>query len=319
MRIGIDAMGGDFAPKECIKAVLSQANALDCDSQFFVFGEQSALKDYATDLNHPKITVVHTGESISMGEHATKAVASKKEASINVGMRYLAEDMIDAFLGAGNTGAMMVSALYQVKTITGIERPALSSVLPQQSGVTGVLLDVGANSDVKPETLAKFAVLGSEYAKAVYGIKNPRVGLLNIGEEEEKGNILTKGAFPILAGQTGINFVGNVEGRHLFSDVVDVAVCDGFTGNVVVKTCEGFFYNLLKRGVEDEFLTNFNFEHYGGTPILGVKKPVIVGHGITKAKTFCNMIKLAQNVVNSNLIAKIEQSFSEATNSEMHS
>jgi glycerol-3-phosphate acyltransferase PlsX len=315
MRIGIDAMGGDFAPKECIKAVLEEASVENCEYQFFIFGEQKALSEYHDVLIHPKITVIHTGDSIGMGEHATKAVASKKESSINVGMHYLATDQIDAFLGAGNTGAMMVSALYQVKTITGIERPALSSVLPQQSGTTGVLLDVGANSDVKPETLAKFAVLGSEYAKAVYGIKNPRVGLVNIGEEKEKGNLLTKGAFPLLKDQNGINFIGNVEGRHLFNDKVDVAVCDGFTGNVIVKSCEGFFYNLLKRGVEDDFLNKFNFEHYGGTPILGIKKPVIIGHGITKAKTFRNMIKLSKSVVDSNLISKIELSFSETTSS----
>ena len=315
MRIGIDAMGGDFAPKECIKAVLEEASVKNCEYQFFIFGEKKALSEYQYALKHPRITVIHTGDSIGMGEHATKAVASKKEASINVGMHYLATDQIDAFLGAGNTGAMMVSALYQVKTITGIERPALSSVLPQQSGTTGVLLDVGANSDVKPETLAKFAVLGSEYAKAVYGIENPRVGLINIGEEEEKGNLLTKGAFPLLKDQNGINFIGNVEGRHLFNDKVDVAVCDGFTGNVIVKSCEGFFYNLLKRGVEDEFLNKFNFEHYGGTPILGIKKPVIIGHGITKAKTFRNMIKLSKSVVDSNLISKIELSFSETTSS----
>jgi glycerol-3-phosphate acyltransferase PlsX len=315
MRIGIDAMGGDFAPKECIKAVLEEASVENCEYQFFIFGEQKALSEYHDVLIHPKITVIHTGDSIGMGEHATKAVASKKESSINVGMHYLATDQIDAFLGAGNTGAMMVSALYQVKTITGIERPALSSVLPQHSGTTGVLLDVGANSDVKPETLAKFAVLGSEYAKAVYGIKNPRVGLVNIGEEKEKGNLLTKGAFPLLKDQNGINFIGNVEGRHLFNDKVDVAVCDGFTGNVIVKSCEGFFYNLLKRGVEDDFLNKFNFEHYGGTPILGIKKPVIIGHGITKAKTFRNMIKLSKSVVDSNLISKIELSFSETTSS----
>jgi len=313
MRIGIDAMGGDFAPKECIKAVLEEASVKNCEYQFFIFGEQKALNEYLEDLTHPKITVIYTGESIGMGEHATKAVASKKESSINVGMHYLATDQIDAFLSAGNTGAVMVSALYQVKTISGIERPALSSVLPQQSGTKGVLLDVGANSDLKPETLAKFAVLGSEYAKAVYGIKNPRVGLINIGEEEEKGNMLTKGAYPLLKDQNGINFIGNVEGRHLFNDKVDVAVCDGFTGNVIVKSCEGFFYNLLKRGVEDDFLDKFNFEHYGGTPILGIKKPVIVGHGITKAKTFRNMIKLSKNVVDSNLISKIELSFSATT------
>jgi glycerol-3-phosphate acyltransferase PlsX len=313
MKIGIDAMGGDFAPAECVKAVVSEANQEDNKLHFFLFGEEEALSTYAAELNHPNITIVHTGKSIGMAEHATKAVVSKKDSSINVGMLYLSEDKIDAFLSAGNTGAMMVSALYQVKTIPGIDRPALSSVLPQQSGVTGVLLDVGANSDLKPETLAKFAVLGSEYAKAVYGIKNPRVGLVNIGAEEEKGNLLTKATFPLLKEKKGINFIGNVEGRDLFNDLVDVAVCDGFTGNVIVKTCEGFFYNLLKRGVEDDFLTKFNFEHYGGTPILGVKKPVIIGHGITKEKTFLNMIKLSKNVVESDLISKIELSFSETT------
>ena len=313
MNVGIDAMGGDFAPKECINAVVKEANAEKCESQFFVFGEPEALKEYTEDLNHPNITVVPSGESISMGEHAIKAVSTKKDSSINIGMHFLAEGKIDTFLGAGNTGAMMVSALYNVKGIPGIDRPALSSVLPQQSGVTGVLVDVGANSDVKPETIAKFAILGTEYAKAVYGIKNPRVGLVNIGEEEEKGNSVTKAAFPILKSQKGINFIGNVEGRHLFNDKVDVAVCDGFTGNVIVKTCEGFFYNLLKRGVEDDFLSKFNFQNYGGTPILGIKKSVIVGHGISNSKTFSNMIKLAKNVVESELISKIEISISETT------
>ena len=313
MRIGIDAMGGDFAPDECIKAVVAEANLEDCDSHFYLFGEQDALKSYSKDLEHPNITVIYSGESIGMSEHATKAVASKKDASINLAMGYLANDKIDVFAGAGNTGAMMVSALYNIKTIPGIERPALSTVLPQKSGITGVLLDVGLNSDVKPETLARFAVLGSEFAKAVYNISNPRVGLLSIGEEKEKGNILTKAAYPLLEQQAGINFLGNVEGRHLFEDIADVVVCDGFTGNIIVKTCEGFFYNLLKRGVQDDFLNRFNFENYGGTPILGIKKPVIVGHGISKAKTFRNMIKLSKNVVDSKLISKIELSFSEST------
>lgn len=313
MKIGIDAMGGDFAPEECVKALAEELKNDETKNHFFVFGEEQELSKYKAELDHPNVTIVHSGESIGMGEHATKAVASKKDSSINVGMHYLANNQIDAFIGAGNTGAMMVSALYNVKTIDGIERPALSSVLPQRSGTTGVLLDVGANSDLKPEMMAKFAVLGSEFAKAVYNIENPRVGLVNIGEEEEKGNIFTKAAFPYLKEKKGINFIGNIEGRHLFDDMVDVAVCDGFTGNVIVKTCEGFFYNLLRRGVEDDFLNKFNFEHYGGTPILGIKKPVIIGHGISRAKTFRKMIKLAKNVVESDLISKIELSFSQTT------
>ena len=315
MNVGIDAMGGDYAPKECVSAVVKSATDAQGDSHYFVFGEPNALAPFSAELEHPHITVIPTGDSITMGENPIKAVSAKKDSSINVGMHFLATGKIDTFLGAGNTGAMMVSALYNLKAIPGIDRPALSSVLPQRDGTTGVLVDVGANSDVKPETLAKFAILGTEYAKAVYGIENPRVGLVNIGEEEEKGNAMTKAAFPLLKAQKGINFIGNVEGRDLFNEKVDVAVCDGFTGNVIVKTCEGFFYNLLKRGVEDDFLNNFNFQNYGGTPILGVKKSVIVGHGISNSKTFLNMIKLAKDVVESELISKIELSVSAATKS----
>jgi glycerol-3-phosphate acyltransferase PlsX len=310
MRIGIDAMGGDFAPDECIKGVIEELQYGDPSDTYIIYGEEIALKPFMSDLSHERIEVVYSGESIGMSEHATKAVASKKDSSINIGTAHLAAGKIDAFAGAGNTGAMMVSSLYNVKTIKDIERPALTTVLPQRSGITGVLLDVGANADVKPETLVRFAILGSVYAKAVYGIESPRVGLLNIGEEPEKGNILTKAAFPLLSTTGKIDFIGNVEGRDIFNDVADVVVCDGFTGNIVVKTCEGFFYNLLKRGVKDEFLDKFNFENYGGSAILGIKKPVIVGHGISKGNTFRNMIKLSKNVVDSNLISKIESSFS---------
>ena len=312
MKIGIDAMGGDFAPKECIAALQNfvDLNGQD-ETQFVVYGQKEALDQFHEITNHRKIHMVYTGDSIGMSEHATKAVAAKRDSSINVGIGHLEAGQIDAFIGAGNTGAMMVSSLYTLKTIPGIERPALSTVLPQKSGITGVLLDVGANSDVKPESLARFAVLGTEYAKAVYGIQNPRVALLNIGEESEKGNLLTKAAYPLLSKQDHIHFIGNIEGRDIFNDLADVVVCDGFTGNVVVKTCEGFFYNLLKRGIEDDFLNRFNFDNYGGTPILGVRKPVIVGHGISKRETFSKMIKLAKDVVESELISKIETSFSE--------
>lgn len=309
MRIGIDAMGGDFAPSECIKGVLAEVAENQSDT-FVVYGEEEALRPYLVELDAAGVEIVFCGESIGMSEHATKAVAAKKESSINLGTYHLAVNKLDAFAGAGNTGAMMVSSLYNVKPITNIERPALTTVLPQRSGITGVLLDVGANADVKPETLVRFSILGSVYAKAVYGIDTPRVGLLNIGEEKEKGNLLTKTAYPLLEDETKIRFIGNVEGRDIFNDVADVVVCDGFTGNIVVKTCEGFFYNLLKRGVQDDFLNRFNFEHYGGSAILGIKKPVIVGHGISKSNTFRNMIKLAKNVVDSNLISKIESSFS---------
>ena len=170
------------------------------------------------------------------------------------------------------------------------------------------MLDVGANADVKPETLKQFAELGSLYAQHVLKIENPKVALLSIGEEKEKGNLLTLATYNLLEDLRNIHFVGNVEGRDLFNDKADVVVCDGFTGNVVLKTCEGFFYNLLKRGLKDDYLDRFNFTNYGGSPILGINKPVIIGHGISKANTIVNMIRLARDVVSSGLVDKIKSS-----------
>jgi glycerol-3-phosphate acyltransferase PlsX len=306
MKIGIDAMGGDFAPLEVVNAALEHSK--DSAVKLVLYGEKDALSEFENALHNAGVQIVLCGNSITMGEHGAKAVVTKKDSSINVGMAHLGEGVLDAFVGSGNTGAMMVSAMYNIKTIGAIDRPALSTVLPQVSGVTGLLLDVGANADVKPETLVNFAILGTEFVQTVYNIQNPRVGLLNIGEEEEKGNNFTRAAFPLLKANKVINFIGNIEGRHLFNDMVDVVVCDGFTGNIVVKTCEAMYYNLAKRQVNDEFLDRFNFKYYGGTPILGVKKPVIVGHGISKAGTIKNMINLAKDVVMSDLSAKIERS-----------
>lgn len=223
-----------------------------------------------------------------------------------VGLKMLMEGRLDGFASAGNTGAMMVGSLYTVKTIDGIFRPAISTILPRPSGKHGVMLDVGANADVKPDVLVQFANIGTIYAKSILGIENPTVGLLSIGEEKEKGNILTQATYPLLEDDRYINFIGNVEGRDLFTDKADVVVCDGYTGNVILKACEGMCYQLMKRGVKDDYLNQFNFENYGGSPILGVNKPVIIGHGISKAKTFVNMLKLTKDVIVSNLIDSIK-------------
>jgi len=193
-----------------------------------------------------------------------------------------------------------------VKAIEGVIRPSLSTLVPKIEGGTGLLLDVGANSDVKPDVLLQFAELGSLYCKHVLKIEEPKVGLLSIGHEREKGNLLTQAAFPLLEESRSLNFIGNLEGRDLFLNTCDVIVCDGFTGNVVLKTCEGFFYQLKKRGVNDEFLDRFNFTDYGGTSILGVNKPVIIGHGISKSDTFVNMLRLSKQIVQSRLIDKIK-------------
>jgi glycerol-3-phosphate acyltransferase PlsX len=277
--------------------------------EVILFGDEPLLKQTLSELDcNIKFNIVHAPEVIGMAEHPTKAVSQKRHSSINIGLKMLSEGEIDAFAGAGNTGAMMVSSLYSVRAIEGIQRPSISTVLPKIDGSTGVMLDVGANADVKPETLKQFAVLGSLYAQHVLKIENPKVALLSIGEEKEKGNLLTLATYNLLEDLRNIHFVGNVEGRDLFNDKADVVVCDGFTGNVVLKTCEGFFYNLLKRGLKDDYLDRFNFTNYGGSPILGINKPVIIGHGISKANTIVNMIRLARDVVSSGLVDKIKSS-----------
>lgn len=308
MKIGLDAMGGDYAPLEVIKGAIQAATESDLSNvEVILFGDEPLLKQTLSELDcNIKFNIVHAPEVIGMAEHPTKAVSQKRLSSINIGLKMLSEGEIDAFAGAGNTGAMMVSSLYSVRAIEGIQRPSISTVLPKIDGSTGVMLDVGANADVKPETLKQFAVLGSLYAQHVLKIEKPKVALLSIGEEKEKGNLLTLAAFNLLEDLRNIHFVGNVEGRDLFNDKADVVVCDGFTGNVVLKTCEGFFYNLLKRGIKDDYLDRFNFTNYGGSPILGINKPVIIGHGISKANTIVNMIRLARDVVSSGLVDKIK-------------
>jgi glycerol-3-phosphate acyltransferase PlsX len=310
MKIGIDVMGGDFAPEQTIKGVVEALSTPDLsDVQLTLIGDESVIKEQLgdTDLTN-RVEIVHASEVIGMAEHPTRAISQKRNSSINVGLKMLAEGGLDGFAGAGNTGAMMVGALYTVKAIDGILRPSLTTLVPKIDGTNGLMLDVGANADVKPDVMVQFAILGSLYAQHVLGIENPRVGLLSIGEEKEKGNLLNQAVYPMLEDTRSINFIGNVEGRDLFSDKTDVIVCDGFTGNIVLKTCEGFFYKLKKRGINDEFLDRFNFESYGGTAILGVNKPVIIGHGISRANTFVNMIRLTKQVVLSNLIQKIRAS-----------
>ncbi len=310
LRIGIDAMGGDFAPLEAVKGCITVRTAMP-QIQPVLFGHKDKIMACFTELgaNVSDFEIVHAEEEIEMSEHATKAIAHKKNSSINIAYRYLAEQQVDAFIGAGNTGAMLVGSMFSVKAIDGVQRPTITSILPKLAGGFGVLIDVGANADCKPEVLNQFAILGSLYAQHVYNIENPKVALLSIGEEKEKGNILNQATYPLLEMNDRINFVGNVEGRDLFNDKADVIVCDGFTGNIVLKLCENFYYTLSKLGVDNEYLNRFNFKTYGGTAILGVNETVIIGHGISKEETFVSMFKHAADVVNSKLIDKIKQSF----------
>lgn len=304
-------MGGDFAPGETLVGAIEALKEVDAGVEILLIGDQAvaekALKEAGVDSS--SFGLVHTSQIIEMGEHPTKALQQKPDASITVGFKLLSEQKIDAFASAGNSGAMMVGAMFTIKPITGVLRPPITSVLPKEDGSVGVILDVGINADCKPEVLAQFATLGSLFAKFVHNIENPRVALLNIGEEAEKGSLLTQAAHSLIKETPNINFIGNVEGRDLFNKKADVIVCDGFTGNVVLKQAESFYRMMYKRGLLDDYFSRFNYENYGGTPVLGVNGNVIVGHGISNARAIKNMILLSQEVVKAQLPQKIREAF----------
>jgi len=311
MRIGVDAMGGDYAPLEAVKGASQAASAL-AGVELVLFGSKTAIEDVcaAVGIDSTQFEIVDTPHVIEMAEHPVKALVSKPNSSIAQGFLHLAQHKIDAFLSAGNTGAMLVGSIQYLKLVDGCDRPCLTAAIPRPDNRPGLLLDVGANADCKPEHLEKFALLGNLLYSMMYKVESPKIGLLNIGEESEKGNLLTKATHQLLSQTQGIQFVGNVEGRDIFGDHADVVVCDGFSGNVIIKLCEGIYYRLVKRGVQDDYLDQFNFKHYGGSMVLGVNAPVIVGHGITKAETFVKMIELAQETVQSQLTNKIQKAMS---------
>jgi glycerol-3-phosphate acyltransferase PlsX len=312
MNIGIDMMGGDFAPLEAVKGIEKFFSISKSDIKIYCFGDEPRLKSLFSEqkLTSSNIVTVHAPQLIEMHEHPTKALKEKPQSSITIGFYKLAAGKIDAFISAGNTGAMLVGALYSVKTIEGVLRPAISTLIPKLSGRTGLLLDVGLNADCKPENLNQFATLASLYAKNILDIEDPKVGLLNVGEEEGKGNILTQATYPLLKANKHIHFIGNVEGRALFTDKADIIVCEGFTGNVLLKMAESVYDMAVERKFdEDAFISRFHYQNYGGSPVLGVSKPVIIGHGISNATAFCNMIAVAQKMVESNLCAEITENF----------
>ncbi len=310
MNIGIDMMGGDFAPLEAVKGV--QLYLSNFENNIFCIGEETQLKALFQEhgVASPFLHIIHAPDAIGYHEHPTKALKEKPNSSIAVGFKLLGEGKIDSFASAGNTGAMLVGAMFTIKPIKGVLRPTIASLLPKLEGKTGILVDVGLNADCKPEQLNQFAILGNLYAKHILNIENPKVGLLNMGEEEGKGNLLAQATYPILKENTQIEFMGNVEGRDLFNDKTDVIVCDGFTGNIVLKTAEAMYDAASHQGLgNDSFFSRYHFENYGGTPILGVNKPVIIQHGISNAKAFCNMIKLSEKMIESKFCEIITTNF----------
>lgn len=305
-------MGGDFAPEAAVQGAVLALEAIGPDSRIVLFGDEAKIKAVleAEGCSAERFDIVATTEVIEMGDHPAKAFQAKADSSITVGFGYLAKGVIDGFASAGSTGAMMVGSMYAVKPIEGVIRPAISSIVPTIAGRPALLLDVGLNVDCKPEVLAQYGLIGSIYAEAVLGIGKPRVAVLNIGEEETKGNAQTKATYELLKEDGRINFVGNVEGSYIFTgQVADVIVCDGFVGNTVLKMAEGLYRINKKLGGGNAFWDAMNYENVGGTPVLGVNAPVIIGHGISSARAIKSMILSTEQCIKADLTVKLQHAF----------
>ncbi len=312
MRIGLDVLGGDFAPEATVLGAIAASKEVSATTKIVLIGDAEKINSICQKENFdPSVfEIIHTTEFIGMGEHPAKAFQQKSNSSISLGFELLRKNEIDSFASAGSTGAMMVGAMYSVKPISGVQRPVITANVPNDSNTPTLLLDVGLNPDTKPDVLVQYGMLGSLYCQHMYQIEKPRVALLNIGEEEEKGNLITKAAYQLMKETQSIHFVGNFEANEFFShEKADVVVCDGFVGNVVLKEAEAFYLLLRRKGIKSDYFEKFNFENYGGTPLLGVNKPVIIGHGISNAKAIKNMILHSCQVVESKLIDKIKEAF----------
>ena len=326
MKIIVDAFGGDNAPVEILKGCSAAIND-HSDLELIVTGPEDKIKKAAeeNDIDISKLTIVHCDEILTMEDHATDVVKKKKNSSMAVGLKMVADGKADAFLSAGNSGALITGATLIVKRIKGIKRPAFSPIIPKAEGMF-MLIDGGANAECKADMLQQFAIMGSVYLDKVMGVKNPRVGLANVGTEDHKGDPLRLEAFALLK-ETPVNFIGNVEGRDIPLDGCDVLVTDGFNGNLILKTYEGVAITLMKKMKHmftdsvkgklaavltmkhlKELKKKFDYNQYGGAPILGSAKPVFKAHGDSKAVTIRFAVELSMNYVNGNAIDIISSS-----------
>ncbi len=305
-------MGGDFAPEAAVKGAVMALDAIGAESRIVLFGDEARIRELLAAEQCPaeRFDIVATTQVIEMGDHPAKAFQAKADSSITVGFGYLAKGLVDGFASAGSTGAMMVGSMYAVKPIEGVIRPAISSLVPTAGGRPALLLDVGLNVDCKPEVLAQYGLIGSIYAETALGIERPRVGVLNIGEEETKGNAQSKATYELLKADARINFVGNVEGSHIFSGkVADVIVCDGFVGNTVLKMAEGLYRINKALGGGNAFWEAMNYENVGGTPVLGINAPVLIGHGISSPKAIRSMILSTERSIRSGFTRRLQEAF----------
>lgn len=319
----VDAMGGDYAPEEIIKGCIDASK--DLKIGIILVGNESEIKSVVSEygLDVSRFRIVNANQKIGMDESPSEVVRNKKDSSIYIGTKILGEGNGGAFLSAGNTGAVMACSLYNLKRIERVLRPAIAVVIPLAEKKL-VLIDAGANVECKPQYLKQFAIMGKVYAEIILGVDSPVIGLINVGTEEKKGNELVIEVYKILK-DSGLNFLGNIEGRDIFEGKVDVAVCDGFVGNILLKSVEGMaslFFREIKNAFSSNILTKllalglkksllkmknkFDYEEYGGAYLLGVNGIVIISHGSSKAKAISNAIKVAANGINTDLVGKIE-------------
>ncbi len=311
MRIAVDAMGGERAPDNVVIGAAQAQNSFAEADSIVLLGDKSVIQSSCERLNitFNSFEVHHAPELIGMDEHPTKALAQKQHSSIAQGFHLLKDKEVKAFCSAGNAGVMHAGALFSIKPVEGVIRPAHAGFIPKENGGYSLLLDIGPNTDVRQDVLFQFGELGAIYAKNVMGIDRPRVALMNLDEEEGKGTLFTQAAYQLFKNSSKVNFIGNIEGSDLFNDKADVIVCDGFTGNVILKMV-GTFYDLLKqRAFLDDFFTRFNYEAVGGSPILGVNGNVVIGHSASSPEAIKNMILLAYRMAATNFYQKIKVAF----------
>ena len=324
MRIAVDAMGGDFAPKEIVRGAVEAAKKFDCEIVLIGDEQQIRAELGDVDIEALRISIVHASEVLGMNEHPAEAVRSKKDSSVVVATRLVKEGTCDAVFSAGSTGAAVAAAQLILHRIRGVGRPSIATPMPTPDGVT-LMLDSGANVDSKPEHLVQSAVMGSLYAQYVFGIEHPRVGLLNIGEEETKGNEQAKETYPLLKAEPNIHFCGNVEGRDVPKGTFDVVICDGFVGNVVLKFAEGLaktILGLIREEIRGAGLMaklgalllmptlrrlgkRLDVREYGGAPLLGVNGCCVIGHGSSDAKSVASAIGVTVDYVNGKVLDQI--------------
>ncbi len=334
MKVALDAMGGDHAPAVNIGGAIDALRLYPKLEHLFLVGDQATLQaecaKQGLDLNDPRVSIVHAPEVIGMSEPGAKTVRRKKLSSISIAMDMVKDGQADAFVSAGNTGAAVAAATFKLRTLPGVDRAGIASGLPNEFGLCNIL-DAGANPEAKPEHLVAYALMGTAFARHVLGKPDPKVGLMSNGEEDEKGTTFTKETFALLKQTPGINFIGNVEGHDLFETELDVVVCDGFTGNVVLKSCEAtakavskwlkteikaspirILGAILAKGAFKALKAKSSYETYGGSPLLGVNGVVIIAHGSSSALAVQNAIRVGLETVGSRVNPHIESAVAAA-------